>query len=180
VINDLFAQLTSFVDGLALWQQILALIPVGAIPFIESYLGSMLGTIVGIHPLVAVPAAVLGNVLCTFAIIALTGRARDAVTRGRGANAGAAADGSADAPVDAPADARPSGMRGKVATALDKYGVPGVCLLGPLVVASQITAPTLIALGATRRQVYVWMGISILAWGVLFGLFGNLVGGAIA
>ncbi|HIY24253.1 MAG TPA: hypothetical protein H9837_08120 [Candidatus Brachybacterium merdigallinarum] len=177
MINDLFAQLTDIVDGLAVWQQILALVPVGAIPFIESYLGSMLGTIVGIHPLVAVPAAVLGNLLCTFAIIALTGRARDAVTRGRGANADAAA---ADAPADAPADARPSGMRGKVATALDKYGVPGVCLLGPLVVASQITAPTLIALGATRRQVYVWMGISILAWGVLFGLFGNLVGGAIA
>lgn len=168
MINDFFAQLTSFVDGLAVWQQILALVPVGAIPFIESYLGSMLGTIVGIHPLVAVPAAVLGNLLCTFAIIALTGRARDAVTGRRAEEAGASDD------------ARPSGMRGKVAGALDKYGVPGVCLLGPLVVASQITAPTLVALGATRRQVYVWMGVSIVAWGVLFGVFGNLVGSAIA
>ncbi|MGP9538227.1 hypothetical protein ACT3SP_09445 [Brachybacterium sp. AOP43-C2-M15] len=169
MIQDFFTQLTSFVEGLDAWQQVLALVPVGAIPFIESYLGSMLGTIVGIHPLVAIPAAVLGNLLCTFGIIALTGRARDAVTRGRGDARGVARAADAE-----------SGFRKKVATSLDKYGVPGVCLLGPLVVASQITAPTLVALGATRRQVYVWMGISIAAWGILFGLFGNLVGGAIA
>lgn len=164
MIQDFFAQLTALVAELEPWQQVLALVPVGAIPFIESYLGSMLGTIVGIPPLLAVPAAVLGNLLCTFAIMALTGRARDAVTRGRESGSGKES----------------SGFRRKVATALDRYGVPGVCLLGPLVVASQITAPTLVALGATRRQVYVWMAISITAWGILFGVFGNLLGGAVS
>lgn len=162
MIQDFFSQLTSLVEGLDAWQQVLALVPVGAIPFIESYLGSMLGTIVGIHPLVAIPAAVLGNLLCTFGIIALTGRAREAVTRGR-----AGADGGARA-----AD---SGFRKKVATSLDKYGVPGVCLLGPLVVASQITAPTLVALGAAKGRVYLWMGVSIVLWGVAFGLFGGAI-----
>ena len=41
--------------------------------------------------------------------------------------------------------------------------------------ASQITAPTLIALGATKRRVYVWMGVSIIAWGILFGFFSNTI-----
>lgn len=158
MIQDLFAQLTTFVDGLEPWQQVLALIPAGAIPFIESYLGSFLGTVVGIHPALAIPAAVLGNLLSTFTVIALTGRARDAVTSGR----------------ERLEPKKPSRFREKIATALDKYGVPGVCLLGPLLVASQITAPTLVALGASRGRVYVWMGISIIAWGILFGVFGSL------
>lgn len=157
MIQDLFAQLTTFVDGLDPWQQVLALIPAGAIPFIESYLGSFLGTVVGIHPALAVPAAVLGNLLATFAVIALSGRARDAVTSGRSNEA----------------TKKPSRFREKISAALDKYGVPGVCLLGPLLVASQITAPTLVALGATRGRVYLWMGVSIVAWGIVFGVFGG-------
>ncbi|HLQ81652.1 MAG TPA: hypothetical protein VK122_11205 [Brachybacterium sp.] len=178
MLQDFFTQLTSFVSGLDPWQQVPALVPVGAIPFVESYLGSFLGTLVGIHPLIAVPAAVLGNLLATFAVTALAGGARDAVIRGRAATVpasstpGAAVPGTATqvATVQAATSGR---FRSKVAAALDKYGVPGVCLLGPLVVASQITAPTLVALGATKGRVYLWMGISILAWGMLFGLFGG-------
>ena len=52
--------------------------------------------------------------------------------------------------------------------------MPGVCLLGPFVVASQLTGPALVALGAARGKVYLWMGISIIVWGVVFGIFGSL------
>ena len=47
MLQDFFTQLTSFVSGLYPWQQVLALVPAGAIPFVESYLGSFLGTLVG-------------------------------------------------------------------------------------------------------------------------------------
>lgn len=161
MLQDLLAQLHTLVSGFDPWLQTLALVPVGAIPFIESYLGSFLGTTLGIHPLLAVPAAVLGNLLATFAAVALSGRARDAVTSNRARR-------------EQGTDARPSRFREKIAAALDKYGVPGVCLLGPLVVASQITAPTLVALGASRQRVYLWMGVSIIAWGIAFGVFGSL------
>ena len=50
-----------------------------------------------------------------------------------------------------------------------------VSLLGPIILASQITGPTLVALGAERRSVFIWQGIAIIAWGVLFGFFGDLV-----
>lgn len=174
MLQDFFAQLTTFVSGLEPWQQILALIPAGAIPFVESYFGSFLGTVVGIHPLLAVPAAVLGNLIATFAVIALAGGARDAVTRGRTSSTQlSAADGTNSSATSAQG-ARSGRSRSKVASALDKYGVPGVCLLGPLIVASQITGPTLVALGAARGRVYLWMGVSIILWGVVFGVFGSL------
>ena len=179
MLEDLFAHLAGFVSSLEPWQQILALVPAGAIPFIESYFGSFLGTVMGIHPLIAVPPAVLGNLIATFAVIALAGGARDAVTRGRAPSAGP--DGTDVGAVDGAAAEQGAGsgrFRSKVAPALDKYGVPGVCLLGPMLVASQITAPTLVALGATKSRVYVWMGVSIIVWGVLFGAFGGALSSA--
>ncbi|MGP5268262.1 hypothetical protein ACTXLV_14990 [Brachybacterium alimentarium] len=165
MFQDLLAQLHTLVSGLEPWQQVLALVPAGAIPFIESYLGSFLGSSLGIHPAIAIPAAVAGNLLATFAAIALSGRARDAVTAGRSRRTGTGATAG---------DAQPSRFRQKVATALEKYGVPGVCLLGPFVVASQLSGPALVALGAARGKVYLWMGISIIAWGIAFGIFGSL------
>ena len=56
MFQDLLVQLHALVSGLDPWQQLLALVPVGAIPFIESYLGSFLGTTLGIHPALAIPA----------------------------------------------------------------------------------------------------------------------------
>ena len=163
-ITDLFVWLTQFVLGLDSWQQVAALVLVGAIPFIESYLGSFLGVLVGVDPIVAVPAAVLGNLLCTFVLVATANRVRTAATRGSSTES----------------TAQPSARRRKVATYLERFGVPGVALLGPIVVASQITAPTLIALGATKRSVYLWMGVSILLWGVGFGFFGTTLAGFLA
>jgi hypothetical protein len=156
-VAGLFLEATRLVAALDAWQQVLALVLVGAVPFLESYLGSFLGTILGVNPFLAVPAAVLGNVACTFLLIAVAGRVRGAVT-------GSRREGAARA-----------GRRGKIAKHLERFGVPGVCLLGPIVVASQITAPTLIALGARRSSVLLWSAVSIVGWGVLFGFFGEAV-----
>ncbi|WP_026065718.1 hypothetical protein [Actinoalloteichus spitiensis] len=161
-ITDLFARLAEFAAGAETWQQVGVLLVAGAIPFIESYLGSFLGVLVGVPAGLAVPAAVIGNMIVTFALIAVAGRARVAATRRRGNGAGGA-------------EASP--RRRKIAKYLDRFGVPGVCLLGPIVVASQISAPALVALGATKRSVYVWQTVAIVAWGVLFGFFGDLVAG---
>lgn len=158
-MTDFFVELTQFVAGLEPWQQIGALILIGAIPFIESYLGSFLGVLVTVDPFLAVPAAVIGNLLCTFLLIAATSRVRTAATRNSRSDV----------------DRQPSARRQKVAKYLDRVGVPGVSLLGPLVLASQITAPTVIALGASKRNVYFWMGVSIIAWGIVFGFFGSAV-----
>ena len=158
-IGDFFLELLEYVGGLESWQQIGALLLVSAIPFVESYLGSFLGIIVGMESIVAVAVASVGNAIITFALIYGAARARKAVLNGRKTD-----------------DARAgSKRREKVAKYLDRFGVPGVSLLGPLALPSQFTAPTLVAVGASARSVYVWMGVSIVAWGVLFGFFSHLV-----
>lgn len=161
-VGDLFLNLVQFVSGLDSWMQVLGIMLVGAIPFIESYLGSFLGTIVGVDPFLAVPAAVIGNIVCTFILIAITSRVRAAATSGR----------------EAKSELSP--RRKKVVSYLERFGVPGVALLGPLVIASQITAPTLIAVGAKKSSVYLWTAISIALWGILFGFFGHLLLGAVS
>ena len=155
VIN-LFVQLTNFVSGLDVWQQIIALIGIGTIPFIESYFGSFLGTLVGISPWLAVPMAVIGNLACMLLLVHLAGRARSAVLSSR--QEGEATERNA--------------RQERVARYMSRFGIPGVALLGALVLPTQFTAPALVALGADRRRVVLWMSISIIIWGVGFGFFG--------
>jgi len=151
-VTDIILWLTELAAGAPVWQQFGVLLLGGAIPFVESYLGSFFGVLAGVNPVVAVLASVLGNLVATFSLIALSGKARAAATRGK----------------------ERSKRHEKVAKFLDRFGVPGVCLFGPLVVASQITAPTLVALGADKRSVFAWQGIAIVAWGIAFGFFGDV------
>lgn len=53
--------------------------------------------------------------------------------------------------------------------AFDRFGVPGVSLLGQTILPSQITATALVSFGATRNTVIAWPSISIALWGILFG-----------
>ncbi|MGY1747833.1 hypothetical protein [Modestobacter sp. SYSU DS0511] len=155
-VEDLLTQLTEFAAGLEQWQQLGALLLFGVIPFVESYLGSFIGTVVGVDPLFAVPAAVIGNIVATFLTIALASGVRDAATWGRPGR-------------------DTSQRKQKIAKYFERLGVPGVSLLGATLLPTQITAPTLIALGARRGAVYAWMGIAITVWGIAFGFFGDRV-----
>ena len=158
-ITDLFGRLAELAAIAEPWQQVVLLVLAGTIPFIESYLGSFLGVVVGVPPSLAVAAAVIGNIVCTFVLIALADGARSAVKRNR---------------QGAPAE-QLSGRRKKVAKYFERFGVPGGTFLGPLILASQITAPALVALGASKRSVYLFQGLAIIAWGVLFGFLGDLL-----
>lgn len=170
-VTDLFLWLAELATYAEPWQQIGVLLLAGAIPFIESYLGSFLGVVLGINPFLAVGSAIVGNMISTFALIATAGRARSAITRKNRTTHDAAAGTTTAALKEEDRTRRQQ----KVAQYANRIGVPGVCLLGPLLVASQITAPTLVALGAAKRSVYLWQAIAIIAWGMLFGFFGEAV-----
>ena len=64
----------------------------------------------------------------------------------------------------------------KFQRALDRYGVPGVALLGPLLLPTQFTATMLAAAGVSRPRVLFWEGIAIVLWTTVIGA---LVGGAV-
>jgi membrane protein DedA with SNARE-associated domain len=144
--QNLVAQVPEFVQPL-----IVAL--AGAVPFIEGEGAASIGIIGGIHPVVAAIAGFAGNLLCVAVIVLIGARVRTAVvTRGGG-----------EAPEASP-------RRQKVMKAYERYGTPGVSLLGPLIVPTQITSAALVATGVPAGKVLFWQAVAIALWTTLLTL----------
>jgi len=133
----------------AVWQW-LALLVGGAVPFVESYGAAAIGVVVGVPFVVAVAAGVVGNVVSMVAVVTAGDALRRRIRAGREPR-------------------EPSARQEKLRRRLDRFGVPGVSLLGQTLLPSQITSGALVAFGADRRQVIVWQVVSIVLWGLAFG-----------
>lgn len=150
--------LVDFTQSLPLWLQWAGVMLAAAIPFIESYFGTLIGAIAGVPLPIAVLAAVVGNVISMLVFVFIASAARRKVLARRGA----------DAATDAP-----SPRREKVKRMFDRFGVPGVSLLGQTVLPSQITSGMMVSFGASRNAVIVWQIISIIIWAIIFALIGQ-------
>ncbi|OLT16841.1 hypothetical protein BJF80_05960 [Serinicoccus sp. CUA-874] len=146
--------LQEWTAGLPAVLQWLGVMAAGAIPFVESYLGSVIGVVAGLNPVVAVLAAVVGNIV-TMTLVVLSA---DSLRRRRGTEA----------------PEQMSLRKQRLRRLFDRFGVPGVSLLGQTVLPSQITSGALVAFGANTRGVIVWQVVSIILWGVLFGVLATL------
>lgn len=148
----MFVELQAFTESLPGALQWAGVILLGAIPFVESYLGSVIGILAGLSPFVAIPAAIIGNIVSMLAFVLAAHGVRGRVTRGR------------EEPVLSP-------RRQRLKERFDRYGVAGVSLLGQLVLPSQITAAAIVSFGASRNLVIFWQVVSIVLWGVVCGAF---------
>ncbi|WP_332693041.1 small multi-drug export protein [Halalkalibacter lacteus] len=52
----------------------------------------------------------------------------------------------------------------------NKYGMPGLTIIGPLIVGSHLTALMALSLGGTKRAVAYWLTGSLAFWCVLFAV----------
>ncbi|MFD6137057.1 small multidrug efflux protein [Isoptericola sp. NPDC060257] len=165
---DTFQDLVAQVPDLA---QPLIVAVAAMVPFIEGEGGATIGILGGIYPAVAAAAAMVGNFLAVTAVVLASAGARDAVvsrrrakTRQRSAvlvGPGAAEDTTIPAE---PADDRRSARRAKFQRAYERYGVPGVSLLGPLLLPTHFTASMLVASGVGKARVLVWQAVAIVGW----------------
>ncbi|MBP1325569.1 hypothetical protein JOF28_000801 [Leucobacter exalbidus] len=144
--------LQSFTSSLPEIFQWVGVLLMGAIPFIESYFGSAIGILAGVHPAVAIPAAIVGNIISMLIFVLSAHGVRSKVGQGREAK-------------------ELSPRREKLRARFDRYGVPGVSLLGQLILPSQITSAAMVSFGAAKNSVILWQVISIILWGVVFGTF---------
>lgn len=141
----------------------------GAVPFIEGEGAATIGILGGIPPVIAAIAAILGNFVCVAILVLVSARTRAAVVSRQRAKALA---GGSVIDVDAAADsihieddtARKAARKEKFLRALERYGVPGVSLLGPLLLPTQFTATMLAAIGIRTARVLVWQAIAIVGW----------------
>lgn len=147
---DALQEFTSSLPPLLQWLGVMA---AGAIPFVESYFGSVIGVLAGLDPVVAVGAAVVGNVVSMLVL----------VLGAHGLRRRFAGD-----------PREPSPKRQRLRRAFDKYGVAGVSLLGQTILPSQITATAMVSFGASRNAVILWQIISIVLWGVAFGALATM------
>ena len=150
-------QLQQFAGSFPEWAQGLAVALVSAIPFVESYFGAVIGVALGLGPALAVLAAVLGNILSMLGFVLGTDAARQRVRRVRGTD-----------------DGESTPRRQRLKRMFDRFGVPGVSLLGQTLLPSQITSAAMVGFGASRNSVIFWQVISIILWGVLFGVLAHL------
>jgi len=133
--------------------QWLGVVLAGAIPFVESYFGSVIGVLAGIDPVVAVVAAVVGNIASMTVLVLGADRLRGRLARGV---------------------REESPRRQRLRRVFDRYGVAGVSLLGQTILPSQVTSAAMVSFGASRNAVIFWQTVSILLWGIAFGVLATL------
>ena len=145
--------LQDFISSLPPLIQWLGVMAAGAIPFIESYLGSAIGIIAGVPAPVAIAAAIIGNVTTMVLLVAAAHAVRGQTS---------------------PQQKQRSPRRQRLRRAFDKYGVAGVSLLGQTILPSQITSAAMVSFGAPKNTVIFWQTISIILWGIAFGILATL------
>jgi len=133
----------------------------GAVPFVEGEGAATIGIVGGVHPVVAAIAAVVGNLACVALVVLLSSGARQAVVNRRRGRVLVGAGGGG-APVEEPEAV--SLRKAKFQRAFERFGVPGVSLLGPLLLPTQFTASMLAAAGVGRVRILVWQGVAIVGW----------------
>lgn len=144
----------------------------GAVPFIEGEGAAAIGIIGGIHPAVAAIAGAVGNFVCVALLVLVSAGARGAVVSQRRARAAARlGDGSVSDDLRAPASASTAAGPGvtsaraaKFQRAFERYGLPGVSLLGPLLLPTHFTATLLAASGVAKGRILIWQAVAIVVW----------------
>lgn len=158
----------------------------GAIPFIEGEGAVSIGILGGINPVIAAIAAIVGNFLTVALLVLLSSGARTAVVNRRRASvlAGSGRNVEPDAADERLAvedeSARKAARRQKFQRALERYGVPGVSLLGPLLLPTHFTATMLAAVGVGKVRILIWQAVAIIGWTTVFAVIISGVVSAVA
>lgn len=121
-----------------------AVIVAAATPWVEILVVIPPAIGLGLDPVAVGVLAFLGNFVPTVAIVG----AYDRLARRRAVASGPAR----------------SGRARRARRVLERYGVPGLALLGPLVTGIHLATVLAMATGTSRRRVVTWMGASLAVW----------------
>jgi len=153
-MTDIVTGLQDFTLGLPPLLRWVGVLLAAAIPYVEAEGAAVLGVVAGINPFVAIPAAVVGNALALALVVWVIGAARSGITRGR--------------------TIETNPKRQRMRRVFDRYGVPGVSLLGPLLLPSHVTAAAMVGFGAPKARVFTWGVVAVALWAVVLGVLVHL------
>lgn len=131
--------------------QFVMIFTIGFIPFLEAHVAVPVGVLL---KLPIIPTALLGivaNIASVMLVILFTTLIKTKLTKNH----------------------NKSTLKGRLQKAqiyFNRYGVPGLSLMGPIVGANHISAFVSVSAGASKERVIVWQIISIILWGIGSGL----------
>ncbi len=121
-----------------------------AIPWFEIALVIPFGIITGLNPVAVIVIAFIGNMVTLLALILGFDKFKDWFSKKEKKN---------------------SKREERARTMWNKYGLPGMVMLGPIFIGSHIAAFIGMLLGATKHATLIWSTISIAVWSLVFGIF---------
>jgi uncharacterized membrane protein len=126
----------------------------GAVPWLEAVTVIPAGILLGLPPVAVVATAIVGN-LATVALVAFGGERVRAwmLARRRRRREGAA-----------------NGRASRAERVMSRFGLPGLAILGPLGVGTQMSAAIVVSLGVSGRRAFAWVGASTVGWSVVVAL----------
>ncbi len=150
-----------------------------ATPWLEVLLVVPAAILAGLSPPLVALIAAIGNIATLLPVIYAGDRLRSWLQRRRarrGASGSssvaptAEADGTSEMTDEAESAeqvAAPRGKQGRGRRLFDRYGLPGLALLGPLLTGIHVAAAVAVAAGAPRRPTTWWLSAGVVLWSVL-------------
>lgn len=164
-MSDLLISLQEFTASLPPVLRFLGVMLAALIPYVEAEGAAVLGIAAGVNPVLAVAAAIAGNAIALSIVVYAIAAVRSGVTSRRAAAGGVAVADRGDAVGGDTVESNPK--RARMRRVFDRYGVPGVSLLGPLLLPSHVTAAAMVGFGAPKHRVFVWGVAAVGAWAIL-------------
>lgn len=146
---DVFREFVTSMEPIWQWFGVLL---IGAIPYVESYGGALIGVVSGVATPIAITAAIVGNWLSMMLLVLFGGALHHFFV-------------AKDKPL--------SPKQEKMKRTFDKYGVAGVSLVGQTILPSQLTSLAMVSFGADKKTVIFWQTIAIVLWGTVFGVLAS-------
>lgn len=135
-----------------MWEYFLVFLG-AAIPWLEMALVIPLGIVTGLNPFWVVVIGFIGNMVTVMALIIGYDRFRLWLAKRRAGK-----------------EEKESKRSERAKRIWNKYGLPGMLMLGPILIGTHIAAFIGMTLGASKRQTTIWSIISIAVWAVIFGV----------
>ena len=129
----------------------------GALPWLEAVVVIPAGIVAGLDPVAVLLAGLSGNLL-TVVLAAFYGERLRTWYRTRKQRT--------EAPPPSGGPDRSARAR-RMRRVMQRWGMPGLALLGPLGLGSQLSAVLAVSMGVSARRTTAWIGAGVTAWCVV-------------
>ena len=132
------------------WGYVLVFI-LAALPFFEVVGVVPLGILSGLHPVTTAVIGFVGNFLTVLLLIVFVDRFKAWWLKRK----------------EEKHDEKGEKKQLKARKVWERYGLPGLALIGPFIIGSHLAAFMCMSFGTKRKQVAMWMTVSLIMWTVL-------------